>query len=52
MKDEKELKEALESYYGTAAVNGFPAALSDLYELDEMSEEELEELAKQVGIDG
>ena len=39
--DNKELKEQLQDYYGTAMLNGFPVAMADLNELDEMDEQEL-----------
>ena len=48
--DREELLESLRTYYGTAALNGFPAAASDLFDLDSMSEEELRELAQELGL--
>ncbi len=39
--DNKELKEQLQDYYGTAMLNGFPAAMADLNELEDMDEQEL-----------
>lgn len=47
---EDELKEKLKDYYGTAAVNGFPMAVIQLNEIDDLDEEELEELVDQLGI--
>lgn len=47
---EDELKEKLKDYYGTAAVSGFPMAVIELNEIDDLDEEELEELADQLGI--
>lgn len=50
-KDIDEIKAELEDYYGTAMTNGFPMAVIDLGNLDEMDEEELRELAIEAGID-
>ncbi|MBE6125638.1 MAG: hypothetical protein E7186_04845 [Erysipelotrichaceae bacterium] len=47
---EEQLKDRLKDYYGTAAVNGFPMAVIELNEIDDLDEEELEELADQLGI--
>ena len=47
---EEQLKDKLKDYYGTAAVNGFPMAVIELNEIDDLDEEELEELADQLGI--
>lgn len=44
------MKEKLKDYYGTAAVSGFPMAVIELNEIDDLDEEELEELADQLGI--
>ena len=49
-KDREELLEELRSYYGTAALNGFEMAAMDLYALDDMDDEELEELAEELGL--
>ena len=48
--DKKELREQLQDYYGTAMLNGFPAAMADLNDLEDMDEEELEKLAEEAGI--
>ncbi len=48
--DKKELKEQLQDYYGTAMLNGSPAAMADLNDLEDMDEEELERLAEEAGI--
>ena len=48
--DREKLLESLRSYYGTAALNGFPAAVQDLYDLDSMDEEELRQLAEELGL--
>ncbi len=48
--DREELLEKLGSYYGTAAVNGFPEALPELYDLDFLDEEPLKELVKEAGL--
>ena len=47
---EDQLKDRLKDYYGTAAVNGFPMAVIQLSEIDDLDEEQLEELADQLGI--
>ncbi len=47
---QEQLKDRLKDYYGTAAVNGFPMAVIELNEIDDLDEEELEELADQLGI--
>ena len=49
-KDREELLEELRSYYSTAALNGFDMAAMDLYALDDMDDEELEELAEELGL--
>ena len=49
-KDREELLEELRSYYGTAALNGFEMTAMDLYALDAMDDEELEELAEELGL--
>ncbi|MBQ8996201.1 MAG: hypothetical protein IJ091_10345 [Oscillospiraceae bacterium] len=49
--DAERLKEELETYYGTAAVNGFPMAVMDLADLENKSDEELEELAQELGLE-
>ena len=48
--DREELLEALRSYYGTAALNGFPNAAEYLFDLDAMDEDELRELAEELGL--
>ena len=50
-KDIDEIKSELEDYYGTAMTNGFPMAVIELGNLDEMDEDELRDLAEEVGID-
>ena len=50
MEDREELLEELRSYYGTAALNGFPVALQDLYDLDSTDEDELRQLAEELGL--
>ena len=49
-RDREELLEELRTYYGTAAVNGFEMAAMDLYALDSMDDEELEELTEELGL--
>ena len=41
----------LRDYYGTAVLNGFPAALVDLADVDSMDGYRLCELAEREGID-
>lgn len=48
--NKKESKEYLQDYYGTAMLNGFPAAMADLNELEELSPEELQQCAEELGI--
>ena len=48
--DTEELREKLTDYFGTAMVNGFPMAMADLNGLDSMDEEEIRELAEELGI--
>ena len=50
--DPDELREKLTDYYGTAMMNGFPAAMADLNGLDRMDDEEIRELAEELGITG
>ena len=47
---DESIREKLETYYGTAMLNGFPAAMADLNELEELSEEELQQLAEQINL--
>ena len=49
-KDTEELREKLTDYYGTAMMNGFPMAMADLNGLDSMDDEEIRELAEELGI--
>ena len=44
------IKRELEDFYGTAMFSGFPMAVVELGSLDDMSDEEIVELAKSVGI--
>ena len=48
--DTQELRDKLTDYYGTAMVNGFPMAMADLNGLDRMDDEEIRELAEELGI--
>ena len=41
-------REILQDYYGTAMMNGFPAAQAELNRLEEMDEEELQKLAEEI----
>ncbi len=51
-KDIDEIKEELTDYYGTAMVSGFPMAMANLNELENMDEDELRELAEKLGLEG
>ena len=48
--DTEELREKLTDYYGTAMVNGFPMAMADLNGLGSMDDEEIRELAEELGL--
>ena len=48
--DVEQLRNRLKDYYGTAMFNGFPMAVIDLGKVDRMSDEEVIELAYEVGI--
>ena len=48
--DTDELREKLTDYYGTAMMNGFPAAMADLNGLDSMDDDEIRELAEELGL--
>ena len=47
--DKKELKEQLQDYYGTAMLNGFPAAMADLNELETMDDRDSDENTANAG---
>ena len=51
-KDIEEIRSELEDYYGTAMTNGFPMAVIELGNLEEMDDDELRELAEEIGISG
>ena len=46
-----ELRDYMEDYYGTAAFNGFPAAIMDVADIESMSPYELCQKAEDMGID-
>lgn len=48
--DTEQLRNELLDYIGTAAFNGMPAAFFDLAAIEQASEWELEEMAKQFGL--
>ena len=48
--DVEQLRALLKDYYGTAMFNGFPMAVIDLGKVDRMSDEEVIELAYEIGI--
>ena len=43
--DVDRLREDIKDYYGTAAFNGFPAAVIDLGRIEKMSDQEIVEFA-------
>lgn len=49
--DVNQLRSDLKDYYGTAMWNGFPMALMDLSRIEQMSDQEIIELAQQIGMD-
>ena len=49
--DTDRLRDYMEDEYGTAAFNGFPAAMVDAWEVESMSGYELCEKAEEMGID-
>ena len=50
-KDTEDIRDELRDYYGTAAVSGFPMAAVQLFEVEDMDEDELRERAEELGID-
>lgn len=48
--DIKKLREYLKDYFGTAASNGFPAAMIDVFDVDKASPQELVKIAQRAGI--
>ena len=44
------LRQALVDYYGTAAFSGMPAAMMDVFDVENASPEELVELARRAGL--
>lgn len=49
--DAAKLRDYMEDHYGTAAFNGFPAAMADLIELSDLNDYELCDYAEQHGVD-
>ncbi len=49
--DVDRLKKDLKDYYGTAMVNVSPLAMIDLSKIDNMSLDELVEMAQSIGLD-
>ena len=49
-RDAEELREKLKDYYGTAMTSGFPMAVIELSEIDDMSDEEILEKAEGLGL--
>ncbi len=45
------LRDRLRDYYGTAMTSGFPMTVMELSEVDSMSDEEVIERAKELGLD-
>ena len=50
-KDPEDIRDELRDYYGTAAVSGFPMAAVQLFEVEDMDEDELRERAEELGLD-
>ena len=46
----EQVRDALRDYYGTAAFSGFPMAIMDVIDTDEMDDEEVIETARRAGI--
>ena len=46
----KELRDKLRDYYGTAMTSGFPMAVIDLGNVDQLTDEEVREKARKNGI--
>ncbi len=44
------LRSFLEDYVGTAAASGWPAAITDLVDVEGMSDEELCEMGEELGV--
>ncbi len=49
-RDGNELRKIIEDYYLGAMFNGYPPALIDLEKIEDASDEELEPIAKKIGI--
>lgn len=49
--DTDEIRDELRDYYGTAAVSGFQAAAAQLFEVEDLDDEEVKELAEELGLD-
>ena len=50
-KTSEQLREELKDYYGTAMMNGFAMAMYELDEIDRLTDEELEEKTREIGLD-
>lgn len=50
MTDEESLRKALMDYYGSGAYNGFPEMMGQVWEIEQMNEQELEALAAESGL--
>ena len=48
--DVEELREKLRDYYGTAMTSGFPMAVIDLSEVDDLDDDEVRKKARKNGI--
>ena len=48
--DVEELRDKLRDYYGTAMTSGFPMAVIDLAEVDDLDDNEVREKARKNGI--
>ena len=49
-KSVEEIRNELADYYGTAMMNGFPMAVMELSDIENLSDDEIFELAEEIGI--
>lgn len=48
-KDIERLRKEMVDYYGTGAVSGMPAMITEVFDIEDMSDDEIVEKAKQEG---
>jgi predicted PhzF superfamily epimerase YddE/YHI9 len=51
-KDIEDIRDELIDYYGTAMMNGFPMAVMELSDIEDLSDEEVQALAEELGLIG